>query len=203
MNLAEQPPTRRRYDSPLRRQGAAETRARIVAAGAEILRGFPIWNWGELTVGAVADRAGVNRRTVYRYFATERALRDAVMAQLEQEAGVDLEGLTLDDVQAVTARIYEFVSSFPLQPRTPDDETLAATSARQREALLHAVEPLTGSWSATDRTIAAAMLDTLWSMGAYERMVADWQLDPADAVRAVTWVIGLVQDAVRQGRPPP
>src|SRR4029077_13587684 len=38
-------PTRRRYDSPIRRQRAAETRERIVVAGAELLHGFPIWNW--------------------------------------------------------------------------------------------------------------------------------------------------------------
>ena len=34
--------TRRRYDSTVRRQRAAETRERIVAAGAELLHGFPI-----------------------------------------------------------------------------------------------------------------------------------------------------------------
>ena len=46
------------------------------------------------------------------------------------------------------------------------------------------------------------MLDVLWSVGSYERLVADWELDPEDAIRGLTWVIGLVEDAVRAGRAP-
>jgi AcrR family transcriptional regulator len=200
--VSETPGPRRRYDSPVRRQRAAETRARIVTAGTEILHGYPIWNWGALTVRSVAERAGVNERTVYRYFASERALRDAVMAQLEEEAGVDLEGLTLDGLQKFTAQILEFVSSFPLEPRTPHDPTLVTASHRQREALLAAVAGPTKRWSEVDRRIAAAMFDVLWSIGTYERLVAGWDLEPGDAIRAVTWAISLVQDAIAQGRRP-
>jgi AcrR family transcriptional regulator len=204
MEPAPTEPTRerRRYDSPVRRQRAAETRARIVAAGAEILHGHPIWDWGALTVRAVAQRAEVNERTVYRYFASERALRDAVMAHLEQEAGVDLDGLTLDGLQAFTTRVLEFVSSFPVEPRTTDDPTLVSTGQRQRDALLGALAPETWRWSEADRVAAAAVLDVLWSIGSYERLVADWGLDPDQAIAAVNWVIGLVQDAVSQGRHP-
>ena len=180
----------------MRDQRVAQTRARIVAAGAEILHGYPIWNWGALTVRAVAQQAGVNERTVYRYFASERALRDAVMAQLEEEAGVDLEGLTLDGLQKFTAQILEFVSSFPLEPRTPHDPTLTTADQRQRNALLGAVAGPTGEWSEVDSRIAAALFDVLWSIGTYERLVADWELDPADAIRAVTWAISVVQDAI-------
>jgi AcrR family transcriptional regulator len=81
--MTDTAPARRRYDSPVRRERAAQTRERILAAGAELLHGFPIWNWGALTVPAVATRAGVTERTVYRYFANERALRDAVLGRLE------------------------------------------------------------------------------------------------------------------------
>ena len=116
---SELPRQRRRYDSPLRRQRAAETRERIIVAGAELLHGFPIWNWRALTVRSVAARAGVNERTVYRYFATERELRDAVLIRLEEEAGVSLEGLSLEDVPDITARILEYVSSFPLATSHP------------------------------------------------------------------------------------
>ncbi len=193
---------RRRYDSPVRRQRAAETRERILTVGAELLHGFPIWNWRALTVRAVAARAGVNERTVYRYFTSERELRDAVMGRLEEEAGVDVEGLRLEAVADVTAQIFEYVSSFPLEPRTPRDPTVAAANQRQREALLAAVAPSTAEWSAIDRALAASMLDVLWSVVSYERLVVDWELDPQDAIRAITWVIGLVEDAVREGRPP-
>jgi AcrR family transcriptional regulator len=200
--MTDPAPTRRRYDSPVRRERAAQTRERIVVAGAELLHGFPIWNWRALTVRAVAERAGVTERTVYRYFANERELRDAVLQCLEEEAGVDLHGLTLDDVPSVTARILEYTSAFPVEPRTERDATVAAANARQRDALLAAVSARTAEWSASDRALAAAMFDVLWSPVSYERMVVDWDLDPKEAIRGVTWVIGLVQDAIARNDGP-
>jgi AcrR family transcriptional regulator len=200
--LSEPTRQRRRYDSPVRRQRAAETRERILTAGAELLHGFPIWNWGALTVRAVAERAAVNERTVYRYFARERELRDAVMGRLEEEAGVEVEGLRLEGVADVTSRIFEYVSSFPIAPRTPRDPTVAAANQRQREALLAAVAPSTTTWSAVDRALAASMLDVLWGVVSYERLVVDWDLDPKDAIRGISWVIRLVEEAIRDGRGP-
>jgi AcrR family transcriptional regulator len=199
---AEPPGARRRYDSPIRRQRAAETRERIVLAGAELLHGFPVWNWRALTVRAVAERAGVNERTVYRHFANERELRDAVLVLLEQEAGVDLTGMTLDDVREVTTRILEYSSSFPVAPRTERDETVAAANARQRDALLAAVSAHTADWSEVDRALAAAIFDVLWSPVSYERVVVDWDLDAKEAIRGITWVIGLVQEAIARGDGP-
>ena len=193
---------RRRYDSELRRKRAAETRQRIIAAGARLLRGFAIWNWHALTVRAVAKAARVNERTVYRHFENERELRDAVLARLQEEARVDLEGLALEDLRAVTARIFAYVSSFPLEPRTPHDPTLTAAGKRNRDALLAAVAAETRTWSKEDRALAAAMLDVLWSVASYERLVADWKLDPKEATRGVTWVMGLIEHAIRNGRRP-
>jgi AcrR family transcriptional regulator len=195
-------PPRRRYESPLRRQRAAATRESIVSAGAELLHGFPIWNWRALTVRTVAERAGVNERTVYRYFATERDLRDAVLIRLEEESGVDLEGLTLDGVREVTARMFEYVSTFPLEPRMARDPTVAAANQRQRKALLGAVASNSSKWSVADRTIAAAVLDVLWSVVSYERLVSDWDLRPEQAIQATEWVMQLVTDAVKAGEAP-
>jgi AcrR family transcriptional regulator len=193
---------RRRYDSPVRRQQAAATRERIVSAGAELFHGFPIWNWRALTARAVAQRAGVSERTVYRYFPSERELRDAVLARQEEEAGVDLEHLTLGRLREVAAQILEYASAFPLEPRTLRDPTVAAANARQRAALLNAVTPGTEDWSDTDRAIAAAMFDVLWSVVSFERLAMDWELDATDAITGITWVIGLVEDAIRDGRRP-
>jgi AcrR family transcriptional regulator len=202
MTLGKPDQKRRKYDSPVRRQRAADTRERIVSAGVDLLHGFPVWNWRALTVRAVADRSGVNERTVYRYFASERELRDAVMARQETEADVVLEGLALEDVKDHTARILEYVSSFPLQSRSPGDPTLVAAHQRQRAALVAAVSERAGDWTADERAIAAAMLDVLWSVASYERLVVDWDLDPNDAIKGATWVIGLVEAAIRDGRRP-
>jgi AcrR family transcriptional regulator len=200
--MSESGRERRRYHSPLRRQRAAETRERIISAGTALLHDHAVWNWRALTVRGIARRAGVNERTVYRHFENEAALREAVLERLEEEAGVDLEGLELEEVQAVTARIFEHVSTFPLEPRIQLDATLMAASRRQREALFAAVEPHTRKWPHADRALAAAMMDVLWSMTSYERLVADWKLDPEEATRGATWVMGLVEDAIRNGRRP-
>jgi AcrR family transcriptional regulator len=192
----------RKYDSPVRRQRAADTRERIVTAGAELIHGFPIWNWRALTVRAVAERAGVTERTVYRYFANERELRDAILVRLEEESGVQLEGLELEDLAEVTTRILAYAAEFPIVPRIERDPTVAAANERQRQALLAAVKVATKEWPKRDRTIAAAMFDVLWSPVNFERLVTDWDLDPKEAIRAVTWVVGLVEDAIRRGERP-
>ena len=108
----------------------------------------------------------------------------------------------IDDVPEVTARILEYTSAFPVEPRTERDETVAAANERQREALLAAVAEHTAQWSEVDRALAAAMFDVLWSPVSYERMVVDWDLDPKEAIRGITWVIGLVQDAIARGDGP-
>jgi AcrR family transcriptional regulator len=194
---------RRPYDSTLRRERAAQTRERIVAAGAELIRGASIRDWRGLTIRAVAERAGVNERTVYRHFENERVLRDEVMHHLEQKVGVDLARMELADVAGAAARIFEHLSAYPLDRRRPLEPTLIEANRRQHDALMDAVDGAAQRWSEKDRTLAAATLDVLWSVASYERIVVDWQLDRDDATRAITWAIGLVEDAIREGRRPP
>ena len=90
---------------------------------------------------AVAERAGVNERTVYRHFTNERGLRDAVMHRLEQRAGIDLDELQLDEIGDVARRIIAAVASHPLEREAPLDPTLTAASRREQEALLRALAP--------------------------------------------------------------
>lgn len=195
-------PTRRRYDNTLRQERAAQTRTSIVAAGAELLQGSSIRDWDALTIRAVAERAGVNERTVYRHFANERTLRNAVMQHLEEASGVDLSRMRLGDVSDVAARVLRFVSSYPMEPRPPLDPTLAATNRRQHEALLEAVADAAPRWPSSDRAIAAAMFDALWNVGTYERLLGEWGLDPEQAIGGITWVIDLVECAIRAGHGP-
>ena len=46
------------------------------------------------------------------------------------------------------------------------------------------------------------MLNALWRVAVYEHLVADWDLDDDEAIAGITWVIGLVEQAVRDGRAP-
>jgi AcrR family transcriptional regulator len=193
---------RRKYDSPVRRQQAAETRERILAAGSELVHGFARWDWRELTVRAVAQRAGVNERTVYRHFSSERELHEAVIRRLQEEVGDPLDGLTLEGFGDVVARLFEYLASFAASPRQTTNPTFVAVDERRRQALVAAVEPWTARWSDADREMAAALLDALWSVPTYERLVGVWGLDTARTTEAVTGLIRLLVDSIHDGRRP-
>ena len=190
------------YDSPLRRRQVVETRERIVVAGCELLQSSSVRDWRALTVRGVAHKAGVNERTVYRYFTNERGLRDSVMHRLEQQAGIDLAGMRLEDIADVAARIFAQVSSHPIESKPPLDPTLTDAHQRQRVALHHALAEWTAQWLPSDRDAAAAMFDVLWSVATFERLVVDWDMDRLQAIRTITWAIGLIEDAVQKGRRP-
>ena len=132
---------RRRYDNSARAEKAGQTRERIIAAGSELVHAFDSWNWRDLTFRSVAERAGVGERTVYRHFPTERHLHDAVMQRLESEAGISYEDVDLDNLGAVTARVFASLQRFAVRESvdTPRDPTFVGVDARRREALLRAV----------------------------------------------------------------
>lgn len=198
------PDARRRYDSPLRRERMAETRERILDAASALVHGFQSWDWRDLTFRAVAERAGVGERTVYRHFQTEQALHEAVMRRLGEESGVDYEGLTLEQVADIGARVFASMSSFAAPPWTDvEDGVLRAEDERRQAALHAAVEEVADGWSDDERIRAAAALDVLWSAPSYHRLATGWRMDPDDAAQVIDWAIGLIVDAIRDGRRPP
>src|SRR3954468_5487491 len=179
---------RRRYDNRARQEKAAQTRERIVAAGRDLVHGFDSWNWRDLTFRAVAELAGVGERTVYRHFPTERHLHDAVMQRLEQEAGITYEDVTLDNLGAVTAKVFSSRRSFAVGERVsaPESPTFVAVDQRRRDALERAVAASTTRWSDRERAMTAALLDVLWNLPSYERLVGVWNLTADEATRALT-----------------
>jgi len=186
----------------VRRRQAAETRARIVGAGSELVHEFDSWHWDALTFRAVAERAGVGERTVYRHFPTERHLHDAVMARLEEEAGVIYEGLDLASLPVITARVFSSRRSFAAHEAidVSEDSLLVEVDQRRRDALLHAVTSATPTWTELERRRVAALLDVVWSMPAYERLVGAWDFDGDDATDAITWLMSLLTQVIDEGR---
>ncbi|MDT5399444.1 MAG: hypothetical protein QOK33_2675, partial [Mycobacterium sp.] len=73
---------------------------------------MPAWDWDGLTFRALAERAEVSERTVYRHFPTERKLHDAVMERLEDEAGITYEDVDLANIADVTARMLAAMHRF-------------------------------------------------------------------------------------------
>ncbi len=166
---------------------------------------FPSSDWRAISIRAVAARAGVSERTVYRNFATERVLRATVLRQLHEEAGVELDDLRLEDFAAQISRMIRHMAltfSAPSSPQDPDPG-VAAAYQQKREALVAAVEAAAPRWSPTDRQLAAAMLDLVGSVLAFQELTVEWELDSEDVARGVAWVIRLIEAAVRADEPPP
>lgn len=194
---------RRRYDNKLRQAQSAETRARILTAGSQLAHRAKNWEWRELTVSAIAQQAGVSERTVYRHFATERQLHEALVRHLEVEAGVYYEGAQLNELGAITERVFTSLPSFAAPPVFGGrDPVFGSSDQRRRESLLRAIEKFTASWSEQERRMAAAMLDVLWSPTSYERLVTRWGFDTEAATRAVTQTIDVLTQTVRSGKRP-
>jgi AcrR family transcriptional regulator len=196
---------RRRYDSPVRRERAARTRRSIVEAGAALVRELQTWDWRELTFAAVAARASVGIRTVYRHFPTERDLHGAILARLQEESGPTYEDLTLDGIAGATARMHASLSSFAISRWTdtvPPQAVLSEVNLRRRQALLLAVEEAASDWAPAQREMAAAVLDVLWGPPAYERLRKEWNMEGDAATEALTWAIGILSGAIRREPPP-
>ena len=194
----------RPYRSRVREQKTAETRERIVRAGVGIVERLPAMDWSAMTFQAVADGAGVSKRTVFRHFATERELHDAVMQRFQERAGVSYEHVDLQSVAGVARRVFEAMSSFAVASwgTEPDDPTFTAMDRARGDALHGAVAAAAPDWSPEQRALAAGVLDVLWSPLSYERLVVHWGASSADAIKAIEWAIGLVVSRVESGRPP-
>jgi AcrR family transcriptional regulator len=169
------------------------------------VRGFPRWDWRELTFRGVAERAGVGERTVYRQFPTERHLHDAVMQRLEEEAGITNEDVELANLAEVTDRVFASLQSFSVRGSVtePDDPIFVAVDESRRTALARAVAASAPQWSDAERSTVAALLDVLWNLPSYERLVGVWDLSVDDATQAITWLIGKLVQAIEDDDPPP
>jgi AcrR family transcriptional regulator len=200
--MSELSTSRRSYHSPARQKAAAATRDRIIDAGTELVREFTTWDWDELTFRAVAEGAEVSERTVYRHFPTERHLHDAIMGRLEGQAGIAYEHVELDNFAEVTARLFASLGRFAIKDSigAPHGAAFVGAEAKRHEALDRAV--VAPQLPDAQRRALAGLLDVLWSPPTYERLVGAWNLDQAEAVEAVQWLIAKVIAAVQNNEAP-
>ena len=200
--MSELSTPRRSYHSPARQKAAAATRERIVDAGARLVREFTTWNWDELTFRAVAERAEVSERTVYRHFPTERHLHDAIMGRLEGEAGIAYEDVELDNFAEVTARLFASLGRFAIKDSigAPHGAAFVGAEAKRHDALDRAV--VAPHLPDAQRRALAGLLDVLWSPPTYERLVGAWNLENTEAVDAIQWLITKVIAAVENNEAP-
>lgn len=186
----------RRYDGSGRRAAAEETAQRILEAAAELARDLPDWDWTELTMTAVAERAGVGRRTVYRHFESQGELHAALVADMLRKADVDYDGLRLDNLPTVAAKVYKQLTTFAAKPWGLHPVVFPEVDAARRQGLRRAVvNAVTGEppqEGVPDPGTVAALLDVIWQVTSYELLIRDWGFDEEQATHALRWLHGLV-----------
>ncbi len=183
---------RRRYDSPLRREQVARTRERIVAAGADLVLELASWDWRGVTVAAVAERAGVHERTVFRHFPTEQELRRQVAERLERAAGV-VEGTpALRELGGVVRRLFTYLASVPgVSAPSHVDPAIASVDARRRESVVASVAAAAPDLPPAEQRQVAAVLDVLAGVPTFRRLTVAWELDAEEAARVAAWAVDL------------
>lgn len=181
---------RRTYRSPLRQRQAAGTRGLIIdALGEELARGGS----GELSFGAVARRAGVAERTVYRHFPTREALIDALCTRVN-ETVLDLpEPLTAQNLAAGIAASFQSFDEHEVMMRgflatAGGREVRAHARARRLRRIGAALRPvLQNAEPETARAVTAIVGQC--STGAWAALRDKAGLTGEQAGAAVAWAI--------------
>jgi AcrR family transcriptional regulator len=186
----------------LRSTKREEARTRILDAFIKLLTDGA----ADLSHDAVADRAGVARRTVYRYFPDRQTLMDGALLRVRDLAGPQVtypkspEELlsTLEPIYTgfdAIAPIASVLRSTPQgrQLRLAQNDRRVASYTR---ALAQAVKDLPPK----DRKLATAMLQVLHTTPWLE-MRDHWGLDGHQIARATGWAARtLLKDLRKRGR---
>lgn len=195
--------TRRTYVSPLREARSLETRERILEG---VARWMQDGAHGEFTLDAVARVAGVERRTVFRHFATKEVLLEAFWAWINQRLAPRTLPATLNELieapRETFARFDEQEGVIRASLHTPTGRTmrLAAADAR-RKAFRAALAEATRDASREDRRRLEAVAHVLYSAAAWETMRDYAALDGAEAGDAASWALSVLAEAVRGSSP--
>jgi AcrR family transcriptional regulator len=194
-------PERRTYTSPLRQARALETRERI-------LEGVAAWLQldapGELTLEAVAAEAGVERRTIFRHFATREALLEAFWVWINARIAPSTLPDSLDELIAAPRATFakfdgeEGVIRASLHSAAGRAMRMAAVPAR-RAAFRTALREATRGAAAAERRRLEAVVHALYSASAWEAMRDYAGVTGRQAGDAAAWAIALLVEAVRGG----
>jgi hypothetical protein len=126
------------------------------------------------------------------------------MQRLEESAGIDYEQVSVDTVADVSAHVFGSLKEFasPAVDVTHVEPAFYEAFYRRRAALVRAVEKAAPDWSPAERRAATAVLDLLWDVTSYHRVVSSWHVEDDDAIAALGWAITLLTDAIAAGTSP-
>jgi AcrR family transcriptional regulator len=187
---------KRKYELKKRAEGMAETRLRITEAAVELHGSV---GPARTTVSALAERAGVQRHTVYRHFPTEADLFAACSAHWEAQhpwpSPASWDGFT--DGLGALYRWYE---------QTEDMLTNLLRDAELVDAVPEAMEPLLGFFAEARQALAkgwprrkavTAAIAHATDFHTWRSLVREGGVSRAEAVRLLTAMVERAADPPR------
>ncbi|KQV08837.1 TetR/AcrR family transcriptional regulator [Devosia sp. Root105] len=185
--MTEQPEPRRKYQSRLRQQQAADTRGAIVAAARRL---FIANGWQGTTIAAVARAAGVSAESVYAVFGNKSALLLGVVQSavrrgdpatpLVEQAGpravaaardqAEMLRLFARDIVQVLLSVAEIVAVLRVAAEADPEmaKVYDAIHAGRRENLALVAKALAGKGPLRDGMSEAAALAQIWRLASPE-----------------------------------
>ncbi len=205
--MSNEKPEKRKYELKRRAEAMADTRRRITEAAVEL---HGTVGPARTTISAVAERAGVQRHTVYRHFPTDDDLFAACSAHYySANPWPDLdEWRAIDDPHERVATALDELYAYyertePMFSAVLRDldlvEGLGPTLAPFGEFLVEAVEILAAGWGARGRRrrLLLAALRHVLDFQVWRSLAASDDLSRADAVELAA---ALVAAAAAQRR---
>lgn len=165
-----------------------------------------------LSLHAVADRAGVSKRTLYNYFDS----RETLFAELNRwtreltlEMGGVLEPPGLDTIDSVVATLWQtWKAQGNLQhaglliDAATNGSGISEGRQRRHDVFVTAVEELRPELDPHQHDELASLIHTLTSTPVYKRLAVEDGIDVDRAATLVSWTIGLIRTALANGENP-
>jgi len=198
----------RRYESPVRAARVSETRNALLDAALALLSAEPP---EDLTLPAVARRAGVTKPTAYSHFPDQDALMAAVYDHVRARIGMSHEGLAALSPEALPGATRANYRRFEADRRLV--LRLMSSPSYERARLARDVDRaglVLPAWRARTGLPARVLRERLGALyllltpASWRWLTETWGLDGEGAARASAWAVeALVRalDAPRRARP--
>ncbi len=163
----------------------------------------------DLSLQAVADRAGVSKRTLYNYFDDRETLLAAIgtwSAELTAELGGSNVPGSLDalpeTMRSTWRAWHEQGTVFEAVLRIDAAATVSEGRRVRRVALAAAVAQVRPDLTEEQSASLALILHVLPSSPTYKRLTVEDGLDLERATVLVTWALRTLTEAITQGKDP-
>jgi Bacterial regulatory proteins, tetR family len=192
----------RSYHSPLREEKSRETREAILNGLYRLMNAASVPD--EISMEAIANEAGVQRRTVFRHFPTKDDLLTAFWPWLNAHMGASTAPHSVKDVvegpKAAFPRFdaHEAAVRASLHSRTGREMRMGMVATR-RLRFAGALAPVLSTLPPAEALRVEALAHLLYSASAWEVLKDYGGLTGAQAGETASWALDTILSAVASG----